>query len=253
VSGDPQAAAARTEWKPVRRFRTHEQVLQQVEEQILRGRLRPGDRLPPERQLAETLGVSRSAVREALRVLESMGVISASTGSGPSAGSIIVGEGTPALGTLLRIHLALSSYSQSELVEVRVQLERWAAKEAATRTDGEALEELHDLVAQMRKSVDAPDRFNELDTAFHVGVATISGNSLLATLMQALRDAVQREMVHVFATLDDSRAVMESLCEEHQGILDAIVAGDPERAARLVQQHIENFYAGHDVAPGSDR
>lgn len=237
----------------MRRFRTHEQVLQQVEEQILKGRLRPGDRLPPERQLAETLGVSRSAVREALRVLESMGVISASTGSGPSSGSIIVGEGTPALGTLLRIHLALSSYSQSELMEVRVQLERWAAKEAATRAEGEPLDELHDLVARMRKSVDAPDRFNELDTAFHVGVATISGNALLATLMQALRDAVQREMVHVFATLEDSRAVMESLCEEHQAILDAIVASDADRAARLVQQHIENFYAGHDVTAGADR
>lgn len=236
----------------MRRFRTHEQVLQQVEEQILKGRLRPGDRLPPERQLAESLGVSRSAVREALRVLESMGVISASTGSGPSSGSIIVGEGTPALGTLLRLHLALSSYRQSELMEVRVQLERWAAKEAATRAEGEHLEELHDLVAQMRKSVDAPDRFNELDTAFHVGVATLSGNSLLATLMQALRDAVQREMVHVFATLEDSRSVMKALCEEHQAILAAIVASDPDRAALLVQQHIENFYAGHDVTSGTD-
>jgi GntR family transcriptional regulator, transcriptional repressor for pyruvate dehydrogenase complex len=238
---------AASEWKPVRRFRTHEQVLQQVEEQILRGRLRPGDRLPPERQLAETLGVSRSAVREALRVLESMGVVSASAGSGPSAGSIIVGEGTPALGTLLRLHLALSSYTQREVTEVRIQLERWAAREAATRAEGDTLQELHDIVAQMRTPDMSPDRFNELDTAFHVAIAAISGNSLLATLMQALRDAVHREMVRVFSTLRDAESVMARLCVEHQAILDAIVASDGERAATLVQQHIENFY-GHTAS-----
>lgn len=237
----------------MRRFRTHEQVLEQVEEQIVKGRLRPGDRLPPERQLAETLGVSRSAVREALRVLESMGVISASTGSGPSAGSIIVGESTPALGTLLRLHVALASYSQSEVMEVRVQLERWAAREAAVRAEGDALKELQDIVAQMRQPNIPPDRFNELDTAFHVTIAAISGNGLLSTMMQALRDAVHREMVHVFATLDDARTVIGDLCEEHQAILDAIVASDAERAAGLVQAHIENFYARHGVTSTDDR
>lgn len=241
------------DWKPVQRQRTHEQVLAQVEEQILRGRLRPGDRLPAERQLADTLGVSRSAVREALRVMESMGVVAAGTGSGANSGSIIVGEGTPALSTLLRLHLALSSFSQREVMEVRVQLERWAVHEAAARAEPSDLDQLHRLVSQMRGQQLASARFNELDTAFHVALADVSGNALLATLMRAIRDAVQREMIAVFDELEDRTMVMRMLVEQHAGILDAVSQGEGDRAATLVQKHIEDFYHGPTAQAGASR
>lgn len=233
-----------SDWRPVQRQRTHEQVLAQVEEQILRGSLRPGDRLPAERHLAETLGVSRSAVREALRVLESMGVVATGTGSGPNAGSIIVGEGTPALSTLLRLHLALSSFSQREVMAVRVQLECFAVREASSRVGSDDFDRLRKVVEQMRDEQLASASFNELDTAFHVGLADVSGNALLATLMQAIRDAVHREMVAVFDELEDRAAVMRVLTEEHAGILDAVSNGEGDKAAMLVQQHIEGFYKG---------
>ena len=229
-------------WRPVARLRTHEQVLAQIEEQVVEGSLRPGDRLPGERQLAEALGVSRAAVREALRVLESMGVIAAGTGSGPAAGSIIVGNGSPALGNVLRLHLALASFSQRELVEVRIQLEAWAAHEAADRASEADLAPLRELVKKMRSPALPYATFNELDSEFHVTIASITGNSLLRLLMQALRDAIRREMVAVFETLPDSAPVVKRLCKQHEAILAALAAHDSSRASRLVREHIRRFY-----------
>ncbi|MGH3555991.1 MAG: FadR/GntR family transcriptional regulator [Mycobacterium sp.] len=236
------------QWKPVTRLRTHEHVLAQIEEQVVQGRLRPGDHLPGERELAATLGVSRGAVREALRVLESMGVIAAGTGSGPTAGSIIVDKGTTALGNLLRLHLALAAFNRKELVEVRAQLEVWAVREAAQHATESDFWALRSIVNGMGEPGLPFATFNELDTEFHVTIASVSGNSLLALLMRALRDAIQREMVAVFETLSDPTTVVTVLCTQHAAILAALVRRDGEGAAKLVRDHIDHFY--EDIAGG---
>jgi DNA-binding FadR family transcriptional regulator len=240
-------------WRPVRRLRTHEHVLSQIEEQILQGRLAAGDRLPGERELAEYLGVSRAGVREALRVLEALGVLSAGVGSGPSAGSVVRGEGTEALSNLLRLHLALSHFTQREVMEVRVQLERWAVSEAAVHATAEDIARLRAAVLAMRQHDIGYDQFNELDTDFHVSIAEMSGNTLLGTLMRALRDAVRREMLAVFESLSDWRATADSLADQHQQIVEAIESGDSARAATLVEGHIDTFYAhAGTAAPDHD-
>jgi len=164
-------------------LRTHEHVLAQIEQQILDGRLSAGDRLPGERELADYLGVSRAGVREALRVLEALGVVSAGVGSGPAAGSVVRGEGTEALANLLRLHLALSRFTQREVVEVRVQLSGGRCPRPrctpAPRTSPVAL-----VVLAMRQPEISYEQFNELDTGFHVSIAEMSGNALLGTLMR---------------------------------------------------------------------
>jgi DNA-binding FadR family transcriptional regulator len=234
---------AESGWQPVRRLRTHEHVLAQIEQQILDGRLAAGDRLPGERELAEYLGVSRAGVREALRVLEALGVLSAGVGSGPSAGSVVRGEGSEALANLLRLHLALSRFTQREVMEVRVQLERWAVSEAAVHATADDLARLRSVVLSMRQPEIGYEQFNELDTGFHVSVAEMSGNALLGTLMRALRDAVRREMLAVFESLADWRAIADTLADQHQEIVDALAAGDSAGAAGLVERHIVTFYA----------
>ncbi|HZZ50220.1 MAG TPA: FadR/GntR family transcriptional regulator [Pseudonocardia sp.] len=231
-------------WQPVRRLRTHEHVLAQIEQQILDGRLSAGDRLPGERELADYLGVSRAGVREALRVLEALGVLSAGVGSGPGSGSVVRGEGSEALATLLRLHLALSSFTQSEVMEVRVQLERWSVSQAAVHATAGDVSQLRGAVLAMRQPDIGYEQFNELDTGFHVSIAEMSGNALLGTLMRALRDAVRREMLSVFESLSDWRAVADRVAGQHQEIVDAIEAGDSERAAGLVDAHITTFYSG---------
>jgi DNA-binding FadR family transcriptional regulator len=236
---------ASPEWAPVRRVRTHEQVVAQIQEKILDGELRIGAKLPSERDLVEALGVSRSSVREALRSLEAMGIIESQGGSGRESGSTVSGRSTEALGTLLRLHVALAEIGLDDLVDVRVQLERQSAVGAANRRAASDIARLRELIELQRASRESSIEFNELDTEFHVTIARASGNRLSVTLMQALREAVKAEMVRAFAAMDDWRTVADQLIGEHASIVDAIAAGRAARAANLVEVHIRTFYREH--------
>jgi GntR family transcriptional regulator, transcriptional repressor for pyruvate dehydrogenase complex len=238
----PQTERTGQTWAPVRRVRTHEQVVAQIQEKILDGELRVGAKLPSERELVEALGVSRSSVREALRALEAMGIIDANGGSGRDSGSVISGRSTEALGTLLRLHVALAGIALGDLIDVRVQLERHAARGAAEGHRPGDVVRLRELVAAMDPAKVSSAEFNELDTEFHVSIARSSGNTLAATLMQALRDAVKSEMVRAFTEIADWRVVGDRLVAEHTAIVDAIEAGRGEEAADLVEAHIRVFY-----------
>jgi len=229
-------------WRPLQRVRTHEQVLAAIEEQIVRGNLNAGDRLPSERELADFLGVSRPSVREALRVLEWMGVVVAGVGSGKDAGSIIAGKPSEALTRLLRLHLALSHFSLDDVVRTRVTLESAAIEAAAARATAESVSPLRALLERMGDVDLEPSEFNELDTDFHVAIAVASGNKLLAELMQALRDAVQQKMVQAFERLPDYRVVADRLRAEHTAIVDAVERRDRRGAIAAVGHHIDNFY-----------
>jgi DNA-binding FadR family transcriptional regulator len=225
-------------------MRTHEQVLEAIEDQILKGHLRSGDRLPSERELAAMLGVSRPSVREALRVLEWIGVVVASVGSGRDAGSMITGSPSQALTRVLRVHLALANFSLDNLVSTRTLLEVAAVAEAAVNATDESVAQLHDILCRMDPSDPSLEAgtFNSLDTEFHVVVAEASGNPLLADLMQSLRDAVQIQMIQAFERLDDWRDTAAELTNEHLAIIQAIERGASDEASALVSKHIESFY-----------
>lgn len=229
-------------WERVRPVRTHEQVLAQIQTKILGGELRAGEKLPSERELVEALGVSRTSVREALRILEALGIIDAHTGSGRDAGSVVTGRSTAALGNLLRLHMAVTQIDLADLVEIRCQLEQNAAASAATHATGEEIAHLRELIESMRTENLEEEQFNELDTEFHVNIARSSRNTLAADLMQALREAVKSEMTAAFDRLPDWQLVTSSLIAEHEHIIDAIENGDADRASSLVYEHITGFY-----------
>lgn len=229
-------------WERVRRVRTHEQVLSQIESKILDGQLRPGERLPSERDLVEALGVSRTSVREALRMLEALGIIDSHTGSGRGAGSTVTGHSTAALGNLLRLHMALTQIGLADLVETRCQLERNAASGAASHATADDIGHLRSLIENMRADGVQEEQFNELDTEFHVSIARSSRNALAADLMQALRDAVKSEMTAAFDRLPNWHTAANNLIEEHERIVEAIERGDNSRAGELVHEHITTFY-----------
>ena len=123
--------AAPAGWEPVERVPTYELVLRRIEEQLLNRSLRPGDRLPPERELASILGASRPAVREALRVLQAQGIVRSGVGTGVDSGTIVTSAPSGALTRLLRVHLAVASFPLSDVVESRVMFERFSALGAA--------------------------------------------------------------------------------------------------------------------------
>ncbi|MET0699572.1 MAG: FCD domain-containing protein [Mycobacterium sp.] len=213
----------------------------EIENRLIAGTLKAGDRLPAERQFAEALGVSRGAVREALRILEAIGVVEAGTGSGPTSGSMIVKDSIAGMAMVLRIHLQLASFTQADLVETRLLIEGPAARKTAEGATAEDVAELRELIEQMR-GVHTTASYNDLDAAFHVVIVRASGNGLAAALMAALREALRQAMVTAFESLDDPVSTMTSLTDEHAAIVEAIATGDGDQASRLVTDHIRAFY-----------
>src|SRR5919107_5167056 len=221
-------------FKPVAQRRAFEDVIVQVEEAIAAGRLRPGDRLPPERELAGQLQVSRASVREALRVLEAFGVIAARRGRGADAGSVVTTGGQNGLAGLLRIYSLLNRVPLRDLVDLRVAVESLTAREAALRRDGERLIEL----AARIERVEDRDAFLQLDTEFHVELARASGNALAPLLMEALRETIARQMRAAFDEVEDWEATRHRIASDHEALATAVAKGECERAAIAVEAHI---------------
>lgn len=239
---DVPVDAADDGWVPVTKARTYELVLDRIEDQITSGRLRAGDRLPAERDLAAALGVSRVAVREAMRVLQAMGVISQSTGSGRDAGTVLTAAPGQALTRLVRMHVLLASVGTDDVVRARIALERESARLAATHaTEGD-----HALLVEhlgvMADPLCSVETFNDRDTDFHVTIAHASGNPLVAEMTTALRNAMRGSLLDRLRGEKDFRDVADRLTREHREIHQALLAGDGPRAADLVEAHIEGFY-----------
>lgn len=230
-------------WLPVTRTRTYELVLDRIEEQIASGRLRAGDRLPAERELAAALGVSRVAVREAMRVLQAMGMISQGTGSGRDAGTTLTAAPGEALTRLIRMHVLVASVGSHDLISARITLERESARLAARAATPADHEQLAEVLLVMEKSGITVEEFNDADTAFHVAIARASGNTLVAELTTALRNAMRAPLLERLRAQPVFADTAGRLSAEHRGVYDALVARDGERAADLVQAHIEHFYA----------
>ncbi|WP_310728567.1 FCD domain-containing protein [Streptomyces sp. N2A] len=230
------------EWEPVRQSRTHELVLESIEARVLAGELKAGDRLPPERELAPVLGVSRSALREALRVLETIGVLVAQPGRGPDAGARIVRHPDDALGRLLRLHFALGSYRLEDVLEARVTLERSSFQTAAGHASAEDLEEAEALVRRMRAPGVEVVEFNDLDTRFHVLIARSSGNRLTSTLTSAVRESVRPLILRALETVEDWPAAAATLNDQHAELLRLLRVGEGAQAADLVEEHIRGFH-----------
>jgi GntR family transcriptional repressor for pyruvate dehydrogenase complex len=223
--------------------KNYELVLHRVEADLAAGRLRIGGRLPGERVLAEQLGISRPSVREAVRVLEAMGVVRTATGSGPEAGAVIVAEPVSPLTAVLRLHLATNHLPMGDVVQTRLLLESWAAREAAGRqVETSELEVAEELLDRMDGPGLSPEEFHLLDAEFHVALSGLAGNVLIAAVMTSLRSAIHEYVLAAVPNLPDWEATAVGLRAEHRAILAAVRTGQPDSAAELVTAHIRGFY-----------
>ncbi len=234
VEGQPPAAEAGR--------RAFEIVLAWVDEAILEGRLRVGDLLPAERELARRLDVSRSAVREAVRTLQAQGVVRSTVGAGSAGGTTITGVPAHALTRLLRLHVALANFRLPDVIEVRVSLERLSARLAATHWSESDLVRLREALDAMEQAAGDRDRFNDADTAFHVALARAAGNLLAADLTVAIRESLRLPILDQFRHLPAWDELARRLLKEHAAILDAIEARDAAAAESLVEEHIRSAW-----------
>lgn len=215
-------------------------VVAWVRSAIMRGDVRLGDRLPPERELAETLGVSRTAVREAVQLFSALGVVRSGVGSGPHSGTIVVAEPSVALGVALELHVATGHIAAVHIVQMRVLLEEWAARSASLELlDVDAASA---LIAAMSEPELSVQEFLRLDASFHVTLASASSNPLLTALMDGLRESISESTLRQSAELPDWPGTSARLHREHRDIFDAYRTGDREGAANRLHAHITGYY-----------
>ncbi len=225
--------------QPIQRIRPfdvptmHVELQERFKEYILVNKLQPGDPLPTEAQLADQLGVSRAAVREGLRSLESLGVIYSRRGEG----RYVRGFNLDPILQNLRYSMLFDTEDLSQMIEVREQLEMGFVPAAIAAMDPATLAELHDLVDQMRQRALAEGYFLDKDLEFHAAIYRPINNQVLSKLLD------------VFCTIyknlrDRSLLTIKNAVSEvgnHEAILNAIEARDVSLARRLIRDHFSGI------------
>ncbi len=211
-----------------------ETIVEYVREQLERGELKPGDRLPPERSLALQTGVSRSSVRVGLRALSTMGIIQSRHGSGT-----FVADGPPTLETEpLHFLAALHGFTRDEMFEARRLLEVGVVGLSARRASGEQVAAIAEEVTSMFASLDSPQDFLRHDIRFHRAVAAASGNPILGSLVEMLSAVFYENRRE---TVGRARDLRES-AEMHRRIYMAIRQHDPAAASDAMDRHLQLSY-----------
>ncbi len=224
---------------PLNRTPLSLQVSRRLREAIVSGELSEGSQLPTEQELTERFGVSRSTIREALRVLQAQGLLSGGDSVSTSRPRVSYDRTGASASEALDNALRLGQVSLPDLVELRLLLEGAAAANA----DPDRLGVARAAVATMRRPDVDVDAFHAADVDFHLNLAAASGNAAFALVMRALRDPIAGYLRCSFDALDDPRPTFERLAGEHAAILEAVDAGDGASARRLVQSHVWDFYS----------
>lgn len=215
--------------EPVYRPKVYQLVADRLLHQIRQRRLTPGDNLPPEHVLARRYGVGRSSVREALRLLESRGVIRSA-----GHGSFVVAEYGNTLVDSVRFLLTLEAFDLEELYEIRRVLETEVAALAARRRTEEHLQRMEETLREMEAGLDSEVRYIEADLRFHLTVAEASRNRVAVYVMRAIREPLHRALGSVYHIPGSPQ---KSLVQ-HRAIVEAIRAADAPSARRRMEEHL---------------
>ncbi len=223
-----------------RQATTSEEVVMRLREMIHDGELRPGDRLPPERDLARQLGVSRPTLRAGIRTLAAIGVFHSRQGAGTF---VAEADASPALdANPLRLMASLHGFSSDEMFETRIALEMAVAELAAKRATADQLATMAEEVAEMFASLEEPEEYLVHDMRFHQTIAAASGNRILTALMNMVATILfesRSKTVHRALDLKES-------AEMHRQIYRAIRAHDPEAAGVAMREHLLHTRAAQE-------
>src|SRR5690606_34868850 len=208
-----------------------DEAIDKLKAMIVTGELRPGDRLPPEKELGERLGLSRNSLREAVKTLELIRVLDVRQGDGTYVTSLEPGLLLEALSFVVDLH---QDDSVLDLLHVRRILEPAAVELAAQRIDAETIACLRELNTAAEKAEDV-DELVELDAEFHRLINTSSGNEYLARLLEGLSSDTSR--ARVWRAITEASAVDRTIAE-HRAIVDALAEGAADVARSWTTVHI---------------
>ena len=223
-------------YEPVSRRNVYELIAEQLVSQIGSRQLQPGDALPPERELTQRYRAGRSSVREALRMLQSRGLIEP-LGNGSF---VVAGYANP-LNSSLQLLLSLDQASMHDLYELRRILECEASALAADRRSEVHLTLMDDAIGEMADALESSgrDAYIDGDLRFHMAIAEATRNGLILHAMTAVRDAARRTLTTIFLIPGSP----ERSLEQHRAIRAAIADGDAERARDEMREHLARVEA----------
>src|SRR5579863_6389871 len=226
-----KGAGGRAVYKLVRTSRLYEQIVQQIEESIVKGDLKAGDQLPAERDLALRFGVSRTAVREAVKALREKGLVEAYSGRGT-----FITDGTSqairqSLGLMVKIGQPSGS---NHLAEMRGILEPEIAALAATRVQDSHLILMREAVALMDRAQEDPEAYIEADLDFHLALAEAADNPLILSLLDSIVGLLREQRMRIFQVEGGPNRGQY----HHKRILDAVERRNPEKAREAMRAHL---------------
>lgn len=210
---------------------TYDDVMTQIQKLIQNGTLAPGDKLPPERELAAQLGVSRNTLRECLKALNLVGVLDAKQGGGNYINSDLNFQ---LVSTSLKFVSAKKIQEILDLLEARRILETASAALAAKNATAKLIKDLNENLELMRKNIANPEAAAKYDTNFHMLIAEASGNQFVLELTNGLRDSLKRVMVRT-TLITELRTYTISY---HEQIAEAIANHDSEKVTKLMDDHL---------------
>ena len=224
-------AGERLVYKLVRTSRLYEQIVQQIEESIVKGDLKPGDQLPAERDLAQRFGVSRTAVREAVKALREKGLVEAYSGKG----TFITDGTTQAVRQSLDLIVKIGqTEGTNHLAELRAILEPEIAALAAARIQDPELTTMRDAVSVMDASGEDPQAYIEADLDFHLALAEAAANPLILSLLDSIVGLLREQRLRIFRVPGGP----ERGQIHHKRILEAVERRDIEKAREAMRAHL---------------
>jgi GntR family transcriptional repressor for pyruvate dehydrogenase complex len=219
---------------PIRRDRLHEQVAKQIQGLIIDESLHPGDKLPSERNFAERLGVSRTVIREAIRVLSAQGLAEARPGSGTYIRELSPNDAAAPIELLLNLRQAPDRYD--DLHEVRRTLEVEIAGLAAERATDEDYAALEGAIEEIATHMGDPKHFVQYDLAFHSALAAATHNDLYSVLLAPITGLLLEFRLTAYHY--NAQSSIEGALTHHRRILSRVKAHDPEGARQAMRDHL---------------
>lgn len=234
---DTDMSDADSPFQPIDAARLSDAVVAQIEALILQGVLRPGERLPGERELAERMGVSRPSLREALAAMQADGLLVTRPGAGVFVADVLGSAFSPALVRLIARH----PQAADDYLTFRKDLEGLAAERAAMAAGETDLAVLDRIVQAMRHAHASPDPQIEaaLDADFHMAIVESSHNLIALHLMRAMQDLLRQGMLFNRPRIFASPELRDRLLDQHIAINDALQARDGPRARAVLEDHLD--------------
>jgi GntR family transcriptional repressor for pyruvate dehydrogenase complex len=216
-------------FKYIKHTKISDEIFNQIKNQISGGMLKPGDRLPPERELVKEFGVSRPSLREALNSLVAMGFLEVK-----GKRTFIKSVASESMQDPLSLLIKTDAQKIFDLIEVRKALEAWGAFLAAQRATEEDIKQLENIIEEMGKAFEEGRSWEKQDADFHLAIAQATHNTIQTHMMSTIYDLLKESVARVFK----DRAKVKKLLDHHYRIFSAIKNHSPEKAREKTLEHL---------------